>query len=76
MQAQGQLSELSQRESQLNADIAKLETNRGKEEALREQYELAAEGEGLIIIVDGRAEEAAPPAPSLSTWFRDMLIWW
>lgn len=76
MQAEGRLSDLSERERELNADIAKLETNRGKEEVLREQYELAAKDEGLIIIVDQRQEESASPPPSLSTWFRNTFMWW
>lgn len=76
LQAQGQLSDLSQREHQLNADIAKLETNRGKEEALREQYELAAEGEGLIIIVDQNQEMPVEAPSSLTTWFKNIFTWW
>ena len=55
-QAEAQLQDLSGRRDQLTADIARLKTDRGMEEALRQEYDLAAKGEQLIVIVD-------PPKP-------------
>lgn len=74
--AEMELSELSTREVALSADIAKLTTNRGKEETLREQYPLAGQGEGLIIIVDQETMPAASAGPSLLDWFERTLQWW
>src|SRR3989338_8600795 len=51
-QAEGDRADLVERQAQLGSDITKLKTDRGMEEALREQYALAEKGEGLIIIVD------------------------
>src|SRR3989344_232442 len=51
-QAENERADLLDREMRLEEDIAKLQTDRGMEEALREQYALAQRGEGLIIIVD------------------------
>lgn len=76
-QNQIRLADLERREEQLNVDIANLQTARGKEEALRKQYALAARGEKMIIIV----EPPAPPPPQAATssvfetigkWFS----WW
>jgi len=44
-QAQAQLADLMRRQGQLTSDIENLKTDRGKEEALRQQYALAAKGE-------------------------------
>ncbi len=52
VEAEGQLNDLTVRQIQLDEDIANLQTDRGVEAVLREQYELAREGEGLIVIVD------------------------
>lgn len=75
-QAETTLSELSAREAELSADIAKLSTDRGKEEALREQYPLAKDGEGLIIIVDQASTQVSSPTPSMFDWFQRTLRWW
>jgi cell division protein FtsB len=77
-QAQSQLADLAQRQAQLNAEIAKLQTNRGMEEVLREQYALAATGENVIIIVD--ATSATPVGEATSSafaqWIHKAFPWW
>lgn len=75
-EAEAQLSDLSKRDAQLNADIAKLETDRGKEEALRRQYALAGKGEGLIVIVDSHAPETAHATSSILRWLQKAFSWW
>lgn len=75
-EAEMQLADLSKRQTQLDIDIAHLETDRGKEQVLREQYALAARGEGLIVIV-----ETPPVAPTHATstlvdWFKKTFTWW
>ena len=75
-QAEGQLADLQQRADKLDHDIAGLETDRGMEEKLREQYALAAKGEGLIVIVD---QDAPPPVHATSTLqniIHHIFPWW
>ncbi|MFA5773353.1 MAG: septum formation initiator family protein [Candidatus Paceibacterota bacterium] len=47
-----QIDSLKQRESSLSLDISKLDTEEGKEEIIREKYQVAKEGEKMVIIVD------------------------
>jgi cell division protein FtsB len=76
-EAQAQAKDLVQRETELKADIANLQTNRGKEAALRQQYALAGQGEGVVIIVN----QSAQSAPTASTsafveWLHKAFPWW
>ena len=76
VQAEGQLKDLTDRKAQLNADIANLQTDRGVEGVLREQYALAAKGEGLIVIVD---QPVVAPKEATSTMFdkiKGAFRWW
>jgi cell division protein FtsB len=76
-QAESQLSDLTKQQSQLDADITTLQTARGKEAVLRQQYALAAQGEGMIVIVDP-ATATAPSATSsaFATWLHNTFPWW
>ena len=75
-ESQAHLAELTRRQDQLKSNIANLNTDRGKEAALRQQYQVGKPGEGLIIIVN-------PPTPvatkATSTpivqWFKDLVSW-
>ena len=75
-EAEMQLGDLSQRQEQLDADIASLETDRGKEQVLREQYALAARGEGLIVIVDTPPVAPTRATSSLVDWLKKTFTWW
>ncbi|MDO8552597.1 MAG: septum formation initiator family protein [bacterium] len=75
-EAEVQLADLTQRKAQLEADIAKLNTPRGMEDALREQYLLAKTGENLIIIVDPPTPAPIEATSSVMNWFRTKLKWW
>ncbi len=75
-QAEAQLRDLSQRQTQLNSDIAKLETDRGKEEVLREQYALAAKGEGLIVILSPTTTEVQATSSAFAQWLHNTFPWW
>ncbi len=75
-EAEVQLSDLSERQAQLTADIGKLQTDRGKEEALRQQYALAAKGEGLIVIVDPSEQKPVQATSSVLEWLHKVLPWW
>ena len=75
-QAERGLSDLEMRQAQLTADIEKLESDRGVEEALREQYELAEEGERLIVIVDPSISELLEATSTIQAWMKKMFPWW
>lgn len=47
-----QIEVMKQREQELLKNTAKLETEEGKEEIIREKYQVSKEGEKIIIIVD------------------------
>ena len=48
------IKELQDRKDKLTSDLSKLETDKGKEEIFRENYGLAKQGEGMIVIVDDK----------------------
>ncbi|MCR4281239.1 MAG: septum formation initiator family protein [Candidatus Kaiserbacteria bacterium] len=75
-EAEAQLSDLDKRRTQLEADITKLKTSRGMEEALREQYGLAKSGESVIVIVDSPAQAPVVASSSVMQWFQRTLSWW
>ena len=47
-----QINSLQEREDSLNKDISKLETEEGKEEIIREKYQVAKEGEKMVTIIN------------------------
>lgn len=54
--AQNRLEELSANKERLTQHIAQLETEEGIEENIREKFGLVKEGEGVIIVVEDKAE--------------------
>jgi hypothetical protein len=76
-QALSQLADISIQQTQLTASIAELETARGKEAALRQQYSVGSPGEGMVMIVEPPA-----PAPVATTttpfqkWIHSAFSWW
>ena len=55
--AEQELKDLNEREMRLRGEIARLRTHQGIEESLRQQFDMAKEGEGVIIIVDRESSE-------------------
>ena len=55
---ENKVAELQKEKEKLSSDIAKLKTDQGVEESIREKFGLAKEGEGQIVIV----EDKNPPA--------------
>lgn len=75
-QAEHQLQDLRTREEKLENDIARLQTDRGLEELLRDQYEVAKSGEKLLIIVEPETGAPVRATSSVLQWFRDAFSWW
>ena len=74
--AERQLAMIKKREIDLRADIAMLKSDRGLEEVLREEYELAKQGEGVIVIVEPPTSPPVEEPPSTFEWFQRSLQWW
>jgi cell division protein FtsB len=74
VEAQAKLNDLEKREYELRADIANLRSEKGVEAELRERYDLAKDGEGVVVIVD---PPAPPPEPKPTTFqrFKSWFSW-
>ncbi len=71
-----QIDILRERESNLISDIAKLKTDIGTEEALREKYQLVKSGEKMVVIVDEKnvkSEEEVPRSSGFIEFFRNLF---
>jgi cell division protein FtsB len=55
------IAELEKSKEKLNSDISKLKTEAGVEEIIRENYGVAKEGEGMIMITDDKNTETTQP---------------
>lgn len=53
-----QIEDLKEREQTLRKNNLKLETEEGKEEVIREKYQVSKEGEKVIVIVDEENNES------------------
>jgi cell division protein FtsB len=70
LQAEARLNDLHERKTALSASIASLDTEAGKERALRGVYEVGKEGERLVVIVDEPEAEPMPGSTTPRTWFQ------
>lgn len=75
-QAEVQYANLAEQEAQLDSQITKLKTARGKEEAMREQFEVGKSGEGLIVIVDQPVAEPTEATSTLRRIIHKFLPFW
>jgi cell division protein FtsB len=73
-EAERELSDLKQRETDIRTGIAEIASERGVEKALRSEYELARDGESVIVIVDD--SEEAKPAPKSAPETRSWSWFW
>lgn len=74
IEAEATLSDLQTREKELRADIANLKSDRGVEAELRERYDLAKEGERVVVIVDPPTP-APEPKPTTLQKFKSWFSW-
>jgi cell division protein FtsB len=77
VQSEIELAHLEQQQTQLNTQITKLESPRGKEETLRQQYAVGKQGERMIIIVDPEESKAVPATttPGAIHWIESLFHW-
>jgi cell division protein FtsB len=77
LQAEAQLYNLHMQEDHLNGEISRLQTERGKEEMLRENYEMAKAGENMIMIIEPPTQpKAVATTSSMSKWIHRFLPFW
>src|SRR6185369_1185261 len=69
------VADLQQQKEKLSSDIDSLKTEEGKEKVFRENYGLAKEGEGVIIVVDDKNAAAAGKAKSSGGFFSFFTNW-
>ena len=62
---------LEERKAALAADLAMLETARGREAAIRTAFGVARPGEEVIVVVPSETTTATPPLP----WWQKVLNW-
>lgn len=74
-QSQAQLTGLTAQDQTLQQNIADLQSERGKEAALREEYSVGEQGENMIVIVDA-SSTPPPPPPSLMDKLKKAFSWW
>lgn len=74
-EAEGRLAELEVQQSKLELDLAELQTQRGMEAALRQQYAVAGRGEGLIVIVEPDKPKLQTASSSPWEWIAKMFRW-
>ncbi len=74
-QSQAALATLTAQQSTLQQNIAQLQTQRGKEAALRQDYSVGAQGENMIVIVDA-SSSPPPPPPTFLDKLKSAFSWW
>ena len=72
--AENKLKELEKKKDIFTNDVAKLSTDNGVEESIREKFPVVKEGEGLIIVVDDKNKPEEAPQEEKS--FFSFLYFW
>jgi cell division protein FtsB len=52
------IDDLNKRQASLSTDIAKLQTPEGKEESIRDKFQVVKPGEKMVVIVDPAQQQA------------------
>lgn len=76
LQAEAEKSDLLFRQAQLERGVTEIHTDRGLEEALREQYAFAERGEKLIVIVEPPTPAPLEATSTFQGWFKKAFGWW
>ena len=73
-EAEAKLADLQKRQIELQNGIDKLNSNRGVEETLRQNFDLAKPGEEMVVIIEPpRGENVTATS---TNWFQQVLHWW
>ena len=75
--AENKVTELESQKENLLAEIAKLNTEDGREESIREKFPVAQEGEGVIVIIEDKSQSEAEDTKSKGFFsFLSFLLFW
>lgn len=74
-QSQAALATLTAQQTTLQQNIDQLQTPRGKEAALRQEYSVGEQGEHMIVIVSS-SSTPPPPAPTFLDKLKNAFSWW
>jgi len=66
--AEQELAELHERSAALEEELARLDTERGVEEEIRQKYDVGREGEKLIVLVDAPEPKVVVPVLEPTIW--------
>lgn len=67
------LESLEEREDILSQEIDRLNTERGVEEEIRAKFEVAHEGEGVIVIVNPKNDEEIVVSPEKKSFWKKIV---
>lgn len=66
--AYAKVEDLKEKQLRLEADIARLDTPEGAEDAVRDKFRVVKEGEGLIVILDDKNAAQSVPEERQGIW--------
>ena len=72
--AENKLAELQKKREIFTADVAKLNTESGIEDSIREKFPVVKEGEGLMVVVDEKNTSIDKSTEKKSFW--SYLLFW
>ena len=72
--AEDKVAQLEKEKEKLSADIAKLKTDQGVEESIRDKFGLVKEGEEVIVVIEDKDQPKAPKQES-SGFFSSLFFW-
>lgn len=67
---EAELIKLEKQQTSLKANIENLNTEEGKESAIREKFRVVKEGEGLVVIVDSPTQPEKPEGNKFTDFFK------
>lgn len=73
--AEARLADLTAQQSKLETTLASLQTKRGVEAVLRQQYAVAGVGEGLIVIVEPDRPKSTQASTTPWQWITKLFLW-
>jgi len=65
----GKMAEVTMRNQELESSLTRLSTDEGIRDEIREKFDVSAEGEYMVVIVDPRAETATS-TEEIQAWYR------
>lgn len=65
------------RHEQINAALGRVETEEGLEEELRSRFNVAKEGEGVVVILDSsRGGQNSEERKQDGSWWKEIILFW